>query len=62
MKKISIIIFLSVAVALTGCSSWKKLIGKNDDTILPGQREDIISQEHQTAKDPAVLGQQATQQ
>jgi uncharacterized protein YceK len=62
MKKISIVIVLTVAVALTGCSSWKKLIGKNDETILPGQREEILEPDKQTAKDPSVMSEQAIQQ
>jgi hypothetical protein len=61
MKKTPIILGLILVMALTGCSSWKKLIGKNDDTILPGAREDILAPEQQTAKDPKVVGQQVPQ-
>jgi hypothetical protein len=34
---------VAVALALLGgCSSAKKLISKNDDTVLPGKREDAL--------------------
>jgi hypothetical protein len=43
MKLAARIAVLVVALALAGgCSSAKKLISKNDDTVLPGKREDAL--------------------
>ena len=33
---------ISAVALLTGCSSVNNLLGKNDNTVLPGQREDAI--------------------
>ncbi len=49
---------LVLAVALSGCTTLKKLTGKTDDTVLPGQREEILPPDQQTARDPVVTGQQ----
>lgn len=43
-----------LAVSATGCSSIKKLTGQRNDTVLPGQREDILSPEQTRAQDPAI--------
>jgi hypothetical protein len=45
-------LFASVAasLALGGCSKLKKLTGQSNDTVLPGQREDILPPEQYTAK------------
>lgn len=53
---------LAVAVAVSGCSTLKKFTGQRDDTILPGQREDILTPEQQTAQDPKVTRGAAAQQ
>jgi len=38
------------ALALGGCSKLKKLTGQTNDTVLPGQREDILPSDQHTAK------------
>jgi hypothetical protein len=32
---------------LTGCGSLKKLTGQRDDSVLPGEREDILPADQQ---------------
>jgi hypothetical protein len=61
MKKTTVILGLILVMALTGCSALRRITGKNDDTILPGAREEILDPDKQTAKDPSVLGQQTPQ-
>jgi hypothetical protein len=57
MKKISILLLLALlGISVSGCTSIKKMTGQTDDTVLPGQREDILPPDAQTAKDPAVSG------
>ena len=50
------IILACVAITLGGCSTLKKITGQQNDTVLPGQREDILGAEQQTAKNPNVMG------
>ncbi len=52
------LILLAVGNALTGCSTIKDLTGQNDNTVLPGQREEVLPPEQQTARDPIVTGEQ----
>ena len=54
MKQFGIIVCL--ALALAGCSSLKKVTGQTNDTVLPGQREEIIPDDQKTARDPIVAG------
>ena len=51
------IVIMCLALALTGCASLKKVTGQTNDTVLPGQREEIIPPDQMTAKDPIVAGQ-----
>ena len=51
MKQFLILVLI---VALVGCSSFKKLTGQTNDTILPGQREEVLAPDQQTARDPEV--------
>ncbi len=51
MKQILILVFL---VALVGCTSLKKITGQTNDTVLPGQREEVLAPDQQTARDPEV--------
>lgn len=37
-------------IGLGGCSKLKKLTGQTNDTVLPGQREDILPPDQHTAK------------
>jgi hypothetical protein len=57
MKKISIFLLLvALGFSASGCTSLKKMTGQMDDSTLPGQREDILPPDAQTAKDPEVTG------
>jgi hypothetical protein len=48
-----------IAVSLGGCNSVKNLFGAgNDDTVLPGKREEVLPPESQTAQDPKVMGKE----
>jgi len=52
--------FLTAAVAvslLAGCTTLKKVTGQQNDTVLPGAREEILPPDQQTARDPIVTGQ-----
>ena len=51
------LIIVTVAIAISGCSSLKKLTGQSNDTVLPGTREDILTADQQTAQDPKITGQ-----
>ncbi len=50
MNSRTLIAVVALSIALGGCSTFKKLTGKNDGTVLPGQREDILTPDQYTAK------------
>jgi hypothetical protein len=57
MKKLPTLLLMALlATPLTACNTVKKFTGQRDDSILPGNREDILTPEQQTAQDPEVLG------
>lgn len=57
MKLTHTIVILAVAASLlTGCSSFKKLTGQRNDTVLPGQREDILPEDQQRNPKPGKKG------
>ncbi len=58
MRQLVLIISLAAMVGLGGCASIKKMTGQTNDKILPGQREDVLAPDQQTARDPIVTGQQ----
>lgn len=58
MRHLVFIISLAALVGLGGCTSIKKITGQTNDTVLPGQREDILPPDQQTARDPIVTGQE----
>jgi uncharacterized protein YceK len=60
VKQLALIICLSVALA--GCSTLKKVTGQSNDTVLQGQREEIIPDDQKTARDPIVAGQDQAQE
>ncbi len=59
MKHIIMILVLSTAIGLGGCTKFKKITGQTNDTILPGQREEVLPPDQQTARDPLVTGKEA---
>jgi hypothetical protein len=57
MKMFRIALMLAVAVPLlAGCSSLKKFTGQRDDTVLPGEREDILPADQQVNPKPGKAG------
>jgi hypothetical protein len=59
MKANRFLLVLAVAAALQGCSSVKNLFsGGDDDRVLPGNRENVLPPDQQTARDPVVTGDQ----
>lgn len=56
MKPITFAVLLLLAVSAGGCSSLKKITGQSNDTVLQGNREEVIPPDQMTAKDPIVQG------
>ena len=48
----SIVVLAVAASLLVGCSSFKKLTGQTDNTVLPGEREDILPPDQQVNPRP----------
>jgi hypothetical protein len=47
------IVVLALATSLlAGCGTFKKLTGKNDNTVLPGERENVLPPEEQVNAKP----------
>ena len=57
MKKL-IIVSLSFSL-LAGCSTLKRATGQIDDSVLPGQRQEVLPPDQQQSRDPLVTGQPA---
>ena len=57
MKHLILALCLVGAVSVSGCTSFKKITGQTNDTVLPGQREEIIPDDQKTAQDPVLAGQ-----
>lgn len=61
MKKITILMLVGLlASSLMACSTVKKFTGQQDNSVLPGEREEILTPEQQTARDPEVTGKKTT--
>jgi PBP1b-binding outer membrane lipoprotein LpoB len=67
MKQSRLLISIcAAALILSGCSSLKRMTGQIDDTVLPGERETILSPEQtaspklepQSASDDAVASEE----
>ena len=57
MKKLPTLLLMALlASSLMACSTVKKFTGQRDDSILPGSREEILTPDQQTARDPEVTG------
>ena len=54
----AVLLVFVVSLSLAGCTSFKKMTGQTNDTVLPGAREDILPPDQQTARDPAITGGQ----
>jgi hypothetical protein len=56
---VKFLVFTAVlAAALTGCSTFKNPFGGGDDSVLPGDRENVLPPDQQSARDPVVTGDQ----
>lgn len=55
-RNANLMLALAFAAALSGCASIKRATGQLDDTVLPGQRENVLPPEQQQARDPSVTG------
>jgi hypothetical protein len=57
MKKLPTLLLVALlATSLMACSTIKRFTGQQDNSILPGSREDILTPDQQTARDPDVTG------
>jgi hypothetical protein len=57
MKKLPILVIMAVlAASLTACSTVKRFTGEQDNSVLPGSREEVLPPDQQTARDPEVTG------
>ena len=57
MKKLPTLLLVALlATSLMACSTVKKFTGQQDNSVLPGSREDILTPDQQTARDPDVTG------
>jgi hypothetical protein len=57
MKKLpTLLLMVLLASSLMACSTVKRFTGQQDNSILPGTREEILTPEQQTARDPDVTG------
>ncbi len=53
MKKLPTLLTLVIAITLlSGCGTLKKFTGQRDDTVLPGEREDVLPPEQTRNKAP----------
>lgn len=59
MKHLILTLMFAATITLSGCTTFKKITGQTDDTVLPGQRETILPPDQSTARDPQVTGKQA---
>ena len=61
MRKFApIVMVVCLALLVSACNPLKRMTGQMDDSVLPGQREEILPPEAQTAKDPGVNGKKPT--
>ena len=57
MKKFPTLLLLGLlATSLMACSTVQKFTGQQDNSVLPGSREEILTPDQQTARDPDVTG------
>lgn len=50
MNRRALISLVAVSAVLGGCSTFKKLTGQRNDTVLPGQREEILTPDQYRSK------------
>ena len=54
----SLILACVLSLTLAGCTSFKRVTGQTNDTVLPGARESVLAPDQTTARDPMVTGNQ----
>jgi hypothetical protein len=59
---VTAVVLAATVPMLGGCGTLKKFTGQRNDTVLPGQREDILTPEQTKRQDPNVSGGQTAQQ
>jgi hypothetical protein len=61
MKKVTTLVLVALlASSLMACSTVKRFTGQQDNSVLPGSREEILTPDQQTARDPEVTGKKTT--
>jgi predicted small lipoprotein YifL len=53
-QSLSLVIAMAIGLSLAGCGTLKKLTKPNDNTVLPGQREDILTPDQYKVEDATV--------
>lgn len=61
-RRIVLVAASVLAMSVAGCSTVKRATGQLDDSVLPGQRENVLPPDQQTARDPNVAGGRAAPQ
>jgi hypothetical protein len=59
MKRRAFFALVAVAPVLVGCGTLKKFTGQRNDTVLPGEREDVLPPEQQRNARPGSKGNDA---
>jgi hypothetical protein len=54
IQRRSLLALLVVSAAVAGCGTLKKFTGQRNDTVLPGEREDVLAPEQQRNKRPGA--------
>jgi hypothetical protein len=57
MKRRAFLMLIPLAAGLGGCSKLKRLTGQTNNTVLPGEREDILPPDQHTAKKEDAAGE-----
>jgi uncharacterized protein YceK len=57
-QSLNLVLALAIGISLAGCGTLKKFTKKNDNTVLPGQREDILTPDQYKVEDETVTGGQ----
>jgi hypothetical protein len=62
MQRRAFLALIPAAAMLGGCSKLKRLTGQTNNTVLPGQREDILPPDQHTAKNEEVAAEPPIEQ
>jgi hypothetical protein len=53
-RSLNLVLAVSIGLSLAGCSALNKFTKKRDNTVLPGQREDILTPDQYKVEDETV--------